>query len=70
MNLSTRRSSRLRDSDLPEDERQDALDDLDTVKRQLGKKNPNLAAVKAVASGLRDVNAITDLAEKLQGLLT
>jgi hypothetical protein len=61
---------RLHDADLPAEEREEALADLDTVKTQLKKRNPNLAAVKAVVSGLRDVKVIADLADTLHGLLT
>jgi hypothetical protein len=61
---------RLHGADLPAEEREEALADLETVKMQLKKKNPNLAAVKAVLSGLRDVKLIADLADTLYGLLT
>jgi hypothetical protein len=61
---------RLHDADLPAEERDEALADLETVKTQLTKKNPNLAAVKAIVSGLRDVKVIADLADTLHGLFT
>jgi hypothetical protein len=62
--------NRLRGAELPSDERGDALADLQTVKTQLGKKNPDFSAVRSVLSGLRNVNVIADLVERIHGLLT
>jgi hypothetical protein len=62
--------ARVVSSDLPEQEKLEALADLSTIKAQMGKANPNSKAIEAVLPALQSISVISDLAEKLHRLLT
>jgi hypothetical protein len=60
---------RLESSSLSDAERSETLADVDTVRKQLQKQNPNRAVIRAVLPALRAVDTIADLADKLHHLI-
>jgi hypothetical protein len=53
------------DETLDDDERADALTDLEAVRTQLEKKNPNGDVLRALVTGLAGVASIADIVDKL-----
>jgi len=60
---------RLQASDLPKDERDDALADVETIRTQVKKQKPNVAVIKTTLAALSAVNVVADLAEKIGGVI-
>jgi hypothetical protein len=60
---------RLQASDLPEDERDDALADVETIRTQVKKQKPNVAVIKTTLAALSAVNVVAGLAEKIGGVI-
>lgn len=60
---------RLEASDLPADDRADALADVETIRTQVKKQNPNIAVIKTTLAALSAVNVVADLAENLGSVI-